>query len=863
MQRVWYPFRASTLVKLRELVTDVLDRLKLSLQVLQLDVSTGSQKTLVQVTTHVKDTAARTAAIQASVTEVRAQNQRLLNAAQSEKFRRISQWLAPPDPWINHASACQLREPHTGDWLLQSSQYRGWKAGAIDYLWVYGKAGCGKTVLSSTIVEDIKAHCENAANAGYAVFYFSFSDNQKQSYESLLRSIVVQLGWREPGLSMLSQAYEKSSRSVPGLDEQEKILLTSIESHNEVFLILDALDECPEDSEIRQNMLVRLERLLQSAPKLRILATSRDMRDIRESMKVSGAERLSISERSVDDDIRKYVSTKLSCDRRLSRIDPATKRLIEDTISQRSDGMFRWAYCQLQELKKLKSTKPKYVKEALRNLPNTLDATYVRVLVGIDEIYRTEAFTLLQWLAYAESPPSLAELAEAAIIDPSEGGSVDLDDRGCLEDTLDILSGLVTLVGVDDDEGFKDEESQNPDSKTADLDDSDSDIASSRPQIGKDTRVRLAHFSVKEYLESERILHSDARYFSLDGPRGHRFLAQSCLMYIMHYCSCSKRSSTEQDLVMFPLLSYAAKSWYYHSSLQQCNEVSRELSLLSSRQALSHWLLVHRPDQTWTVSFWPLKESEVGSSIYYAAFTGLGAVMDALWKVGIDINAQGGYYGSALQAASLLGAKEVVRLLLDRGADVSIQGGHYGSALQAASWSGAKEVVRLLLDRGADVSAQGGHYGNALQAASSSRSKKVVQLLLDRGADINAQGGRYSSSLHAASLSGSKGVVQLLLDRGADINAQEKHYGNALQAASFLGSQEVVKLLLERGGDVRAHGGHYGNALQAAACKGHEEVGKLLIQQGADVNAQGGAYNNALHAAAYEGHERVAKMLIE
>jgi hypothetical protein len=80
----------------------------------------------------------------------------------------------------------------------------------------------------------------------------------------------------------------------------------------------------------------------------------------------------------------------------------------------------------------------------LLSLPATLDATYERILTGIGETLRREALLLLRWLAYAQSPPSLGELAEATIINPTGAGSVDVGNRGGIEDTLEILSRLVT-----------------------------------------------------------------------------------------------------------------------------------------------------------------------------------------------------------------------------------------------------------------------------------------------------------------------------------------------------------------------------------------------------------------------------------
>ena len=50
---------------------------------------------------------------------------------------------------------------------------------------------------------------------------------------------------------MLRQAYEKSNASILGADELEKIFCSSVEVHEEVFIILDALDESPEAGDIR------------------------------------------------------------------------------------------------------------------------------------------------------------------------------------------------------------------------------------------------------------------------------------------------------------------------------------------------------------------------------------------------------------------------------------------------------------------------------------------------------------------------------------------------------------------------------------------------------------------------------------
>jgi Cdc6-like AAA superfamily ATPase len=204
---------------------------------------------------------------------------------------------------------------------------------------LYGKAGCGKTVLSSTVIENVRLYCKSAGNAALAVFYFSFSDNRQQSFESLLCSLVAQLGWKEPGRSMLQREYDKPNRNLPEITMLEEILLSSTSQYDEVFLALDALDECPESEGARRNMLDGLERLSEKASNLRIFATSRELRDIRQCMDSLEAEVVTISSRPVDADIGRYVAGELSRDRKLSRLDEDTKTLIMETFARNADGM--------------------------------------------------------------------------------------------------------------------------------------------------------------------------------------------------------------------------------------------------------------------------------------------------------------------------------------------------------------------------------------------------------------------------------------------------------------------------------------------------------------------------------------------
>jgi hypothetical protein len=257
----------------------------------------------------------------------------------TEQFQKIREWLAPSDPQANHNSARKLYERQTGEWLLETDEYKAWKYGSDRCLWLYGGAGCGKTILCSTAIEDMRAFCSQRANVGQVYYYFTFADQRKQSYEDLLVSLVAQLGWREPGLSVLRQTYGRPDRRTPGREELEEILYANLSSFDQVFCHLDALDECPEGDGVRQRLLESLEVLLRQAPNVRIVASSRDEPDIREQMKRLDAKPVRLTDKIVDPDIRRYVSKQMDRSLKLSRLDAHTKQLVEETLTRKAGGM--------------------------------------------------------------------------------------------------------------------------------------------------------------------------------------------------------------------------------------------------------------------------------------------------------------------------------------------------------------------------------------------------------------------------------------------------------------------------------------------------------------------------------------------
>ena len=510
----------------------------------------------------------------------------------------------------------------------------------------------------------------------------------------------------------------------------------------------------------------------------------------------------------------------------------------------------------------------------LKSLPKTLNNTYERILCGIDEESCDYARKILYWLTYSARTLRLVEVAEILAMDAREEPRFNPENR--YFDPKEILEICPSLVSV-----FT-EKYRNV-----------SDWAS-----GTDYEVsciKLAHFSVKEFLISVDIQKGPANMYAISRELADTSIAEACLALLLHFDKpdslasqleeegtltsesrgdglVSVEPAREESLPLqferkFPLAQYAADNWFKHAhNASPGNDFIGGLvsEIFLKRDTLENWVRLHERDRAWGSSVPDLSKpsNDIGHAVYYASETGFLEPLKKLIAAGAYINAPCGIYGNALQAASCNGHQEIVHLLLDEGADIDGGGGKYGSALQAASANGHQHVVQILLDAGADINAQGGLYGNPLVAASCEGYQQIVKLLLETGADVDTQGRAYRSALQAASRWGHQQIVGILLDAGADVDAQGGAYGNALQSASHEGCQRIVEMLLDAGADVNAPPGDYGSALQSASYWGYQQMVEMLLDAGADANVQDGILGSPLHAACHLGDKQIVKMML-
>ncbi len=529
-------------------------------------------------------------------------------------------------------------------------------------------------------------------------------------------------------------------------------------------------------------------------------------------------------------------------------------------------------YCQLEALSKLKRISPKHVTTTLKALPRTLDETHERILVGIDEANRQMALTALRWLTFSERPLSVLELEDACITSHQNDPYVAVDDRAAFGSILDVIPSLVVTTqqggnemnpraaemmsktlkkessfytkphGDSDDHGDKVRPTEQiflgtREARAPALPALAELLANipRRPSVRSTQIVRLAHFSIKEYVTSDRIATSDASYFASSVDEQQRHLAQDCMAYLYHwYGQLVCKSSSFCDTA-FAMAGYAVEFAVVHQGHAELNHIpgwQRGLEMrfvqpsddVRRRWSVSHYFRF-QPDYGIT----PIDCLDDVPAIYLASYLGLRHTVGLLMEAGCDVYEHSlvvtGARYTPLIAAVESGRDGVVQELLNRGTNPNIP-------IPARP----TRQGRVLLEYNMSVRSDKECSITALLHAIAFQSMSVVELLLNAGADPNTSGdfepqqgstGRYCYQWDRVS------KIQAL-NRVGGIQAIHFQWRNSLAAAAVGGLDQIAKLLIKRGANVNAESFGRGTPLQVAVYDSNTDFVQLLLDQGAD-----------------------------
>uniref|UniRef100_A0A8H7NI03 Nephrocystin 3-like N-terminal domain-containing protein n=1 Tax=Bionectria ochroleuca TaxID=29856 RepID=A0A8H7NI03_BIOOC len=200
---------------------------------------------------------------------------------------------SPPDPSTNANHARKLRHGGTGAWLLEHPVFQDWYSGSRQHLWLHGLAGCGKTVLSATVLDYL------AKGSGRLIlsFFFDFGDEAKKTVDGMLRSLVFQLYRGGLILRVSSTPHSKHIKmAATSLQQKRSQMLYESTSRDELLRWI-------KDTVSRQGL-----------SHVQIVCTSRPESKFQCDMpSLMGAENsLALDKQSVNADIRSYVAAQLS-----------------------------------------------------------------------------------------------------------------------------------------------------------------------------------------------------------------------------------------------------------------------------------------------------------------------------------------------------------------------------------------------------------------------------------------------------------------------------------------------------------------------------------------------------------------------
>ena len=189
----------------------------------------------------------------------------------------------------------------------------------------------------------------DAGAAFLAYFYFDFKDTEKQDSRALLSSLLVQLSNQSDQFCDVLHGLYKEHQDGSQQPNHASLLrclksMLAIVGSGPVYLVMDALDECPNDSGMpssRENMLITVKELVELRhSNLRLCVTSRPEYDIRTTLEPLATQQVSLhDEDGQKQDINQYITLVVHSDGKMKKWRDAEKDMVVQKLTAKADGM--------------------------------------------------------------------------------------------------------------------------------------------------------------------------------------------------------------------------------------------------------------------------------------------------------------------------------------------------------------------------------------------------------------------------------------------------------------------------------------------------------------------------------------------
>ncbi|KAL8364811.1 hypothetical protein RB595_003878 [Gaeumannomyces hyphopodioides] len=755
-----------------------------------------------------------------------------INATHKHNFQqKLQDWLESLAFPQMHNRSHDIDRAITGTcgWLLRHETYRAWVACDEGLLWIKGKPGSGKSTLLKYALDNGTVSSAGENTLVLSFFFHGRGDELQRTPLGLSRSLLHQVFKQVPdALSDLLDTFEKNDKEIgqPGKKWQwhrkqlqyffELSLLNVLKTRS-VWLFIDALDECGEQSAV--GLVKWFETLLRNRPSLglqfRVCFTCRHY----PILALDCALEICLEHQNYED-ISTYVQNQLST------FSKRTSSTIPALITNRAQGVFMWARLVVKQILDLdrQGEELRAIEAAIQSIPPDLDELYRTLLQGM----KSDSLKLIQWICFATRPLSVVELRWAMI---TEGD--------CPHRVLQECQGTENHESDSDRMERMKRRVQTLGRGLAEI------VPSSNAQV-----VQFIHQSVKDYFVEKGLSALDSSSGSTDAAIGmaHHRLSKICIRYLAME---EIGRSVPNGYRRFPFLHYATTSWVAHAKHSDEKNIPQNVFLECFAWPLDAfvdlWVRLYKILDGYSHDCPPERTSLVHVASKYGMVGLLSAILQKADKIGTEIDIGDEKGRTPLSYAVCNGYEAVVKLLLATGrVDVDSKDERYGRTLLShAAEKGREAIVKLLLATGkVDVDSKDKYYGQTpLSQAADNGHEAIVKLLLATGkADVDSKDkGWGQTPLSQAAENGHEAIVKLLLATGkVDVDSKDKQGRTPLSHAAGKGYEAIVKLLLATGKvDVDSEDERGQTPLLRAAGKGHEAIIKLLLATGANATVAG------------------------
>lgn len=249
----------------------------------------------------------------------------------------------------HHQNAAKDRLAGSGTWLLVHPEFRSWRrSSSSTILWLHGIPGCGKTKLSSKVIDELKPTNSPAGSVEPFAFFYCARDPREPGRGQcapIVRSLLRQIASQSPGLSLpkpVTRKYEQIQED--GFCDREWTKEECVETLVDIMdicpsmtIVIDALDECYEKE--REDLLLTLKEIKdQSANLVKVFITSRDDIDVFATLVSASDIRIRTSDNA--EDIEQFIHEKVDflVDWRARRYGHVTAGLQDEIVTTLRSG---------------------------------------------------------------------------------------------------------------------------------------------------------------------------------------------------------------------------------------------------------------------------------------------------------------------------------------------------------------------------------------------------------------------------------------------------------------------------------------------------------------------------------------------